>query len=123
VEVTPEGPAVFHGSDFSLVTTSRPARAGELLVVRAKGLGPTRPDLVPPGYKRFAADPVEEVNSPVEAEIGGIAAEVVNKIGWPGTHDLYRVDVRVPSGVAPGMVALRLTAAWIAGEEVRIAVQ
>ncbi len=123
VDATPEGPAVFHGADFSLVTAAKPARAGEVLIVRAKGLGPTRPNLVPAGYKRFAADPVEEVNSPVEASIGGVNAEVVNKIGWPGTYDLYRVDVRVPSGVAPGAAPLRLTAAWIPGEEVQIAVQ
>lgn len=123
VEVTADGPAVFHSADWSPVTAAKPARAGETLVVRAKGLGPTRPDLIPAGYKPFGQDPAEEVNSPVEASIGGKAAEVLNKIGWPGAYDLYRVDVRVPSGVAPGMATLQLTAAWITGPEVRIPVQ
>ncbi|MCC6861464.1 MAG: hypothetical protein IT158_23045 [Bryobacterales bacterium] len=123
VEVTPEGPAVFHGADFSLVTAAKPARAGEVLIVRAKGLGPTRPNLVPAGYKPFGSDPLEEVNSPVEVAVNGSDAEVINKIGWPGTYDLYRVDVRVPAGVTAGTATLRLTAAWISGPEVRIPIQ
>ncbi len=123
VDATPEGPAVFHGADWSLVTATKPARVGETLIVRAKGLGPTRPDLLPPGHKPFRQEPAEEVNSPVEAAIGGVAAEVMNKIGWPGTYDLYRVDVRMPSGVAPGAATLRLAAAWITGPEVTIPVQ
>lgn len=123
VEVTAEGPAVLHGADWSLVTAAKPARAGETLVMRAKGLGPTRPNLTPPGYKPFGQDPIEEVNSPVEVTVGGKAAEVLNKIGWPGTYDLYRLDVRVPAGVAPGMATLQLTAAWISGPEVKIPIQ
>jgi uncharacterized protein (TIGR03437 family) len=123
VAMTSEGPSVFHGADFSLVTAASPARAGEVLIVRAKGLGPTRPSLVPVGYKPFGQDPLEVVNSPVEVKLGGIEAEVINKVGWPGTYDLYRVDVRVPSGLTPGTAALQLTAAWIPGPEVSIPVQ
>jgi hypothetical protein len=39
---TTTGPALFH-ADFSPVTASKPAKAGEVLIVRATGLGPTRP--------------------------------------------------------------------------------
>ncbi len=122
VEVTSEGPAVFH-ADFSPVTAAKPTRAGEVLIVRAKGLGPTRPDLIPAGYKPFGLEPVEEVNSPVEVTVNGKDAEVIYKIGWPGTYDSYRVDVRVPAGVTAGTATLQLTAAWITGPEVRIPVQ
>jgi uncharacterized protein (TIGR03437 family) len=55
--------------------------------------------------------------------VGGKDAEVINKIGWPGTHDLYRVDFRVPAGISPGMVTIQLTSAWIPGPEVKIPVQ
>ena len=55
--------------------------------------------------------------------VGGKEAEVINKIGWPGTYGLYRVDFRVPSGLPPGTATLQLTAAWIPGPEVKIAVQ
>jgi hypothetical protein len=48
---------------------------------------------------------------------------MINAIGWPGLVDTYRVDFRVPDGIATGMAALQLTAAWIAGSEVKIAVQ
>ena len=123
VETTADGPAVFRAADFSPVTAARPARAGEVLMVRARNLGPTRPDLLPPGTRPFKADPIEMVNSPVEVTVNGKEVEVINQVGWPGTHDLYRVDFRVPSGLPPGMATIQLTAAWIPGPEVTIPVQ
>jgi hypothetical protein len=48
---------------------------------------------------------------------------VVNRIGWSGTYDLYRVDFRVPTGLPAGTATLQLTAAWIPGPEVKIPVQ
>src|SRR5262249_25956222 len=74
---TTNGPAVYH-SDFTPVTVSRPARAGELLTLTATGLGPTRPG-VNPGAA-FPVDPLQEVNSPVEVAVNGKPVEVVNKI-------------------------------------------
>ncbi len=123
VDVTPDGPAVFRAADFSPVTATRPARAGEVLMIRARNLGPTRPELLPPGTRPFKADPVEMVNSPIGVTVNGKEAEVVNQIGWPGTYDLYRVDFRVPSGLPPGMATIQLTAAWIPSPEFRIPVQ
>jgi hypothetical protein len=122
VEMTPQGPAILH-EDGSLVTSSGPARAGEVLILRAKGLGPTRPNLRPAGAVRFGANPYEEVNSPVEVTVNGMAAEVINKIGWPGETDTYRVDIRLPSGIAPGPVSLQITAAWIPGSAVTVPVR
>ena len=49
------GPTVFH-SDFSPVTSDRPARPGETLIAYTKGLGPTRPG-VNPGDP-FPSDPL-----------------------------------------------------------------
>ena len=48
--VTANGPAVTHSSDFSPVSTSNPAAAGEVLALFATGLGPARPGLLP-GYQ------------------------------------------------------------------------
>jgi hypothetical protein len=42
IVATASGPAVFH-ADLSPVTAARPARAGEILIARTTGLGPTRP--------------------------------------------------------------------------------
>ncbi|MFN0170025.1 MAG: hypothetical protein ACKV22_26675, partial [Bryobacteraceae bacterium] len=114
------GPAVFH-TDFSPVTAARPAKSGEVLIVQATGLGPTVPS-VGPGQP-FPADAIMPVNSPVAVTVNGQDAEVVNATGWPGQVDAYRVDFRMPDGLAAGTAALQLSAAWITGAAVRIAVQ
>ena len=114
------GPAVFH-SDFSPVTAARPARSGEVLIVQATGLGPTIPG-VDPGQP-FPTDAFPAVNSPLALTVNGRDAEVVNGVGWPGLVDTYRVDFRVPEGMVAGTASVQLSAAWIAGTAVRIAVQ
>jgi uncharacterized protein (TIGR03437 family) len=120
IVTTASGPAVFH-SDFSPVTSSRPARSGETLIVTATGLGPTRPGLIP--GTPFPDSPLQEVNSPLEVTVNGKPADVLNKFGWPGTTDTYRVDIRVPDGTAPGMAALQVTAAFVQGRRVSIPIQ
>jgi uncharacterized protein (TIGR03437 family) len=120
VAMTASGPAVFH-ADFSPVTTTKPAKAGELLIVRASSLGPTRPG-VDPGQP-FPLDALQEVISPVGVTINGKSAEIINKIGWPGQVDTYRVDFRLPDGIAAGTAILQLTAAWIASAPLSISVQ
>lgn len=101
---------VFH-SDFSPVTHHRPAQPGEILILEVFGLGPLAPGTVPPGSLPFP-DPPVEVNSPLEASLAGRQARVLNKVGWPGTFDRYRVDVEVPGGTASGENTLELTVAW-----------
>lgn len=113
--------AVYH-ADFSPVTEESPARAGETLVIRASGLGPLAPGTTPPGIDPFP-EPPAEVNSPIEASIGGLNAQVASKVGWPGEKDTYRVDVQVPAGVKPGQAALQLTAAWIPGASASLPVR
>jgi uncharacterized protein (TIGR03437 family) len=120
VAITPTGPAIFH-ADLSPVTAVKPAKAGEVLIVRAAGLGPTRA-VIDPGQP-FPLDATQEVNSPVEVSVNGQSADVINKIGWPGLVDNYRLDFRVPDGTAPGTAAIQLTAAWIAGSPVNIPIQ
>ncbi|NWF85879.1 MAG: hypothetical protein HXY18_18835 [Bryobacteraceae bacterium] len=55
--------------------------------------------------------------------VNGQDAEVVNAVGWPGQVDAYRVEFRVPPGMVAGTASVQLSAAWIAGTAVRIAVQ
>jgi hypothetical protein len=120
IVITANGPAVFH-SDFSPVTSAKPGQAGEILILTVTGLGPTRPGLVPGTL--FPDNPTQEVNSPLEVTVNGNPADVENKIGWPGTTDTYRVDIRVPDRTTPGMAAVQVTAAFIAGREVSIPLQ
>ena len=121
VVTTASGPAVLHANDLTLVTAARPARAGEILSLFATGLGPTRPGVAP--GRPFPGSPLALVNSPVEVTVNGVPAEVLYAGGYPGAVDGYQVNFRLPSGITPGTVNLQVSAAWIAGPEVRIPVQ
>jgi hypothetical protein len=115
------GPAISHSSDFSLVTPSRPAAAGEILSLFAKGLGPVKPG-VDPGAP-FPSSPLATVNSPVEVTVNGKAAEVLSAVGYPGAVDGYQVNFRVPADTAKGPASIQVSAAWILGTPVSIPVQ
>jgi hypothetical protein len=118
---TPNGPAVVHAGDGTLVTAAKPARAGEILTLYASGLGPTRPG-VDPGQP-FTADPIQVVNSPVQVLVNGTPADVLYAGGYPGAVDGYQVNFRVPDGATSGQGSLQLTSAWIAGPQSKIPVQ
>jgi uncharacterized protein (TIGR03437 family) len=117
VVTTASGPAVLH-ADFSPVTAANPATAGEILIVKATGLGPTVPG-VDPGQP-FPPDSLQAVNSPVDITVNGRPAEVINSIGWPGLVDIYRIDFRVPAEAASGTAAIQISAAWIPSPPVNI---
>jgi hypothetical protein len=115
------GPHVFH-SDFTPVTAANPARAGEVLIAQAMSLGPTVPG-VDPGQAFPLTGALAQVNSPVDVTVNGSPAEVINAVGWPGTVGSYRVDFRMPGGSTAGMASVQLSAAWINGTALQIAVQ
>ena len=121
IVITGGGPAVTHSNDFSLVSASKPATAGEVLSLFATGLGPTRPGLVP--GQPFPSSPLAVVNSPVEVTVNGRDAEVLGAVGFPGAVDGYQVNFRVPPDTAKGSAAIQVSAAWIAGAPVSILVQ
>jgi hypothetical protein len=115
------GPAIFHSTDYSLVTASSPARTGEILTLVASGLGPTRPG-VEPGQP-FTNSPLQTVSSPVDVLVNGEAGEVLYSGGYPNTVDNYQVNFRVPGDIAPGLASVQIRAAWVAGAEVKIPVK
>ncbi|MBL8227085.1 MAG: hypothetical protein JNL98_01355 [Bryobacterales bacterium] len=121
VQMTVDGPAVYH-SDFSQVTAANPARPGETLTIAATGLGPVKPNLLPPGAETFTSSPLQEVNGPVTVVFNGNELPAINKIGWPGERNLYRVDFQVPSGASTGTASLQVNVMWIPGSAVTIPV-
>jgi hypothetical protein len=121
VVITPSGPAVAHSTDFSLVSSVKPAAAGEILSLFATGLGPTRASLTP--GQPFPSSPLAVVNSPIAITVNGKVAEVLAAVGYPGTIDGYQVNFRVPSGVGTGSMPLQISSAWIPGAPVTIAVK
>lgn len=112
--------AAYH-SDFTPVSASNPARAGEALVLAVKGLGPTNPVLLP--GKTFDEKELAVVTAPVTVTIKDLPAAVSNQVGWPGTSDTYRLDVTLPGGIAAGTASVSVTAAWIPGPEFKIPVR
>ncbi len=119
--VTASGPAIVHSVDYSLVTAANPARVGEILILFASGLGPTRPG-VDPGQP-FTASPAQITSSPIDVLVNGKAGEVLYSGGYPGTADNYQVNFRLPADVATGLASVQVSAAWVVGAEVKIPVQ
>jgi hypothetical protein len=121
VLLTATGPVIVHSSDFSFVSAAKPAHPGEILTLLASGLGPTRPG-VDPGQV-FTTSPLQVASSPISVLVNGKAGDALYAGGYPNTVDTYQVNFRIPDDTAPGMAAIQLSAAWIAGSEVRIPIQ
>jgi uncharacterized protein (TIGR03437 family) len=120
VVFTPNGPAVVH-SDGKLVAISNPAHAGETLTLYATGLGPTTPAVS--AGQPFPSGAVSLANAPVQVLVDGKTSDVLYAGGYPGAVDSYQVNFRLPASLTPGNVSLRLTAAWIPGQEITLAVK
>jgi uncharacterized protein (TIGR03437 family) len=121
IVATPNGPAVTHSSDFTLVNASKPAAAGEVLSLFATGLGPTIPGIDP--GQPFPSSPPSAVNSPVQVSVNSQPAEVLGAVGLPGTVDGYQVNFRVPANTAKGVTTIQVSAAWISGPSVSMMLQ
>jgi uncharacterized protein (TIGR03437 family) len=91
------------------------------VIAKASGLGATLPDV--PAGQPFPADPLAPVICRIAARVAGLRAEIPIAIGWPQAVDTYRVDVRVPEGVKPGIVKLELWARGVAAPVVQLPVR
>ncbi len=80
---TPQTAAITHASDFTLITASKPAAAGEVLSIFAKGLGPTRPGVG--SGQPFPSSTLAPVDSLVEVRVNGRSAIVLGAYGFPGS--------------------------------------
>lgn len=120
VVITANGPAVTH-IDGKLVSVANPAEAGEILTLYATGLGPTTP-LVEFGQP-FPQGSAYPANSPVEVLVNGQSADILYAGGFAGAVDAYQVNFRMPPAIDSGIASLQLTAAWIPGSEIRVAVK
>ena len=108
---------VYH-SNFTPVTASNPAQRGEVLIIEAKGQ-------VPIAETKFGSPSPQSpklVTTPVEVLVAGQPAPVLNKVGWPGTADGFRVDFRVPED-ASGELDLKLSTAWMPGASCKVPVR
>ena len=96
------------------------AKAGEILVLYASGLGPTSAAV---DYGQpFPKDPAA-VTSPVSVSVNGNVTPALYAGSYPGAVDAYQVNFQIPSGAGAGIVPLQLTAGYITGSPVTIPIQ
>ncbi len=112
--------AIVKNVDFSLITSSNPAKVGDLLVIYSTGLGQTTPALVT-GSLQGAASGFNNTSS-VTATIGGKDAGVTYSIAAPGFAGLYQTAVTVPVGVS-GTVPVVLKSGLASSNSVNLTVQ
>lgn len=118
VTVAATAPAIFvdanggiflKNSGFTQVTRENPARAGEVILIYATGLGLTNPvietALLPPVPRSGA--PLPETQRPV-VRIGGREASVIYSTLTPGFAGLNQIAVTVPSGAGSGAVPVTI---------------
>lgn len=121
VVMTPNGAAVTHSSNFTLVSAASPATAGESLSLFATGLGPVKAAINP--GQSFPSSPLATVNSPVTVTVNGIAATVTAATGYPGSTDGYQVNFTVPPGLTTGSATLQVASAWMSSAPVSISIK
>ena len=97
-----QGPgAILHSSDFSLVSTSNPARIGEIVSIYSTGMGPTSPQIIT-GAPAPTDGSLYRSSMPT-VTIGSVSAPVSFAGLAPGFVGLYQVDVRIPSNAPIGI--------------------
>ena len=94
------GPAAALHADYSLVTPSNPANAGETLQLYLTGLGSVTPAIA--DGAPAPASPLSTVDTDVEIFVDGQPAAVSFKGLAPGFAGLYQVNFVVPDGVSSG---------------------
>lgn len=118
---SPQVAAITHSADFTLVSSSKAAVAGEVLAIFAKGLGATRPNVT--SGQPFPLGSFAPVDSLVEVRVNGRSTVVFGAVGLPGTVDGFQVNFRLPADIAKGTVKVELSAGGSAGAPVNITVQ
>ena len=124
--VAPVAPALynspFKNADFTLVSPSNPAHAGDVLVFFTTGMGQTTPPLIT-GQVVPSGPPFYDT-AKVTATIGGVDATVIYSIAAPPfVAGLYQMAVTVPSGLGSGTLPVVATSGGVQSNAVTIAVE
>jgi uncharacterized protein (TIGR03437 family) len=94
--------AIQHGADYSLVTPSNPAQAGETVLVYVSGLGTVSPAVADGAAASSTTLSQSTYASQIAVDFNGTTA-TVNFAGLvPGLAGLYQLNVVVPSGLTAG---------------------
>jgi uncharacterized protein (TIGR03437 family) len=100
------GAACALDSNYSLITTSNPAKRGQYISLFANSLGPVTN---PPGDGVPAsASPLSWTTTTPVVTIGGASANVIFSGLAPGYQGLYQINVQVPQSANTGSVPISL---------------
>jgi uncharacterized protein (TIGR03437 family) len=112
VTIAAQAPAVFSDAllngavlrqDYTLVSPTNPARAGDTLLIYATGLGQTTSAMTTGVLLDY---PPQRNTAPVTVTIGGRDAKVLYSIATPFSVGLYQIAVTMPSGLGEGKAPL-----------------
>jgi uncharacterized protein (TIGR03437 family) len=106
-------------ADYSLISSSSPAKPGDTILVYCTGLGSVSP-AVPTGS---AATGISNTLTTYMATIAGQNATVVFSGLAPGLVALGQVNLTVPSGAPSGLQELVLTGGGASSNVVKIQIQ
>jgi uncharacterized protein (TIGR03437 family) len=95
--------AFFHNSNFSLVTSSSPAKTGEAIVIYATGLGPVSPA----GVSGASPGASPTVTNPT-VTLGGVDCKIIYSGLAPELVSVYQIDIAVPAGLPAGNQTLQI---------------
>ena len=96
-----------HAADFSLVSSSHPAKPGEYLVIYLVGMGVTDPAVT--SGTQTPASPLAKVTKQPTVTVASQPASVVFAGLTPGFVGLYQINFQVPASVASGVVEVDVT--------------
>jgi len=96
-----------HAADYSLVSSSHPAKPGEYLVMYLVGMGATDPAVA--SGTQTPASPLAKVTNQPTVTVGSQAATVAFAGLTPGFVGLYQINFQVPASVASGVVEVDVT--------------
>lgn len=108
-------------ADFSYVTVSHPAKAGEVVIIYLAGMGATNP-AVPSGQGAPTMEPLARVVSLPTVTVDGQTATVEFAGLAPGFVGLYQIDLQVPANARTGSLALIVSQSGVAGNTTNLIV-
>ena len=104
--------AALHAADFSLVSDSSPAQAGETVAVYLAGMGTVNPGISDGAAGPGAPNLSNTVNQPLVFILdpaGNFPQATVTYSGLaPGFAGLYQINFTVPSGLTSGLASLEI---------------
>jgi uncharacterized protein (TIGR03437 family) len=112
--------AVLHAADFSLVTSSSPARPGESLLIYCTGLGPLQIP-VTAGHSAPSVPPLAQTTVLPTVTIAGLSATVSYSGLAPGLVGLYQVTVQAPAALPTGNQPVQITTGGVVSNTAMIA--